>query len=100
MTGTVVTWDAAYQNGRIAEDQSGAFLYHFAQRDFESGQATPTLGDRVSFFRGRDKLKIAKRRVYRTAAKVKRLTTGESLEEISEAEVPSNGDSYSLEPPV
>ncbi len=100
MTGTIIAWDEIYHSGRIAEDQSDAFPYHFSQGDFESGQTVPALGDRVSFFRGRDKLKIAKGRTYRTAVKIQLVTTEGSFEEISEVEVSSDSDAYSLESPV
>ena len=86
MMGTVVTWDETYHNGRIAEDQSGAFLYHFSKNDFEDGCMVPALGDRVSFFRGRDKIKITKGKVYRTAVQVKVFTEKDSLAEPTESE--------------
>jgi hypothetical protein len=99
MTGTIIYWDETYHNGRIAEDQSGAFLYHFSNNDFEDGRMVPALGDRVSFFRGRDKLKIAKGKTFRTAVKVQLLTTEEPFE-IPETEVLSDGDAYSFESQV
>jgi hypothetical protein len=86
MTGTVIYWDESYHNGRIAEDQSDAFLYHFSQRDFEDGRKVPALGDRVSFFRGRDKIKITKGKVYRTAVQLKVFMEKDSLAELTESE--------------
>ena len=86
MRGTVIYWDESYRNGRLAEDQSDAFLYHFSQRDFEDGCMVPALGDRVSFFRGRDKIKITKGKVYRTAVQVKVFTEKDSLAELTESE--------------
>jgi hypothetical protein len=99
MTGTVIYWDDIYRNGRIAEDQRDTFLYHFSRSDFEGGQIIPSLGDRVSFFRGPDKLKIVKGKTFRTAVKVQLLTTEESFE-IPETEVLSDGDAYSFESQV